>query len=76
MLMASTIHPPRVTIHEPQPVVTNETAAGELPALLQQSLAMWDFIFAHQTGAPMYAAPPAVTPPSPVDTTGQSSGGL
>ena len=73
MLIASIVHPPRITIHEPQPVVTDETAPGELPTLLQQSLAMWERIFAHQAGAPMHGAPPTV---APVETTDQSSGGL
>ncbi len=63
MLAVSTIYTPRtITGHEHQHGHTatpdaGAPDAGEWPALLQQSLAMWEHIFAHQSGATAPSAP-------------------
>jgi len=75
MLAASAIYTPKtITRHDPQHSHADTPDAGEWPTLLQQSLAMWERIFAHQTGATAPSAPPPLSPAPTETTTDQSQG--
>lgn len=68
MLAVSAIYTPQpITGQEHQPSLTDRPDASEWPALLQQSLAMWERVFAHQTGA--IAPPTLLAPQSPTPAT-------